>query len=170
VPLIEKTIPYAKIYLVEEQCATTLPRLTPREVEVGRAQACLEVDFRAEKRTVTVLEIKKRVVEQEVTCLTTEPVKSCDPCTGQPCIVYQQVPVVKKVPITVSECVPVPREVVVQVPVVKPGKELVVKKLVLDATTIPAIETRLRAVPVQTEIQVQVPACLPPCPPTCPIP
>src|SRR5262249_48882474 len=152
-----------KVYLVEEQAATTLPDFKLRDVECGKG-TCLELDWREEKRVCTELVLKPREIEQEVTCLTVQPVTTIDPCTGHPCTVHQQVPVVKKVKLTVYDAVPEEKEYVVKIPCLKPV-DVVVKRLAVDWTTEPAIEKRLRAVTVPCEIKVRVPAWPTPCPP-----
>src|SRR6516162_2887849 len=108
----------------------------PRTVAVPR----VHIVERQEATTLPDLELRPRVVEQCVTCYTTRPVKEVDPCTGKECIVHKPVPEVKTVKVTVYDCVPVERIVVVRVPVVKENPaELVVKRLVLDVNTVPAI-------------------------------
>lgn len=167
VPTVEKTFHRRNVILIPEQSATTLPQLTLRPVEVCREKkTTLEIDWREEKRTCTELVLKPREIEQEVVCTTVKPETTVDPCTGKPCTVYKQVPEVQKVKITVFDAVPEEREYVVRFPCLKPvDNEVVVKQLVLDATTIPAICTRFRAADTSCEIKVQVPACPGICPP-----
>jgi hypothetical protein len=167
VPTAEKTIRTRKIFLVEEQAATTMPKLALREVELARRrQTVPEIAWREERFTATELEFKPRECEQEVACTEMKPVTKIDPCTGCPCTVYEQVPVVKRVKVTVYDAVPQQRDYVVKVPWLKPvEQDVVVKGLVLDRTTVPAIEKRWSAVPVESEVKVQVPVSVPPCPP-----
>jgi hypothetical protein len=76
-----------------------------------------------------------------------------DSC-GKTCTVYQQVPVVKKVTITVVEPVSVEKEVIVRVPHLKPGNDLLVRRLVAEGVTIPAIESRFNLLTVPNEVAV----------------
>jgi hypothetical protein len=172
VPVIEKTICLPRSTLIEQQEATTLPKLTLREVEAGRALECPALDFREERHTVTEITLKPREVEQQVTCVESKPVTVTDPCTGHCHTEYHQCPVVRTVKVTVYEKVPVQREVLVRVPVLKPGRELVIKQLVLDCTTQPAIAKSYQVETVPNEIHMVVPACQAPCPPppVCPVP
>ncbi len=164
-PTIEKTICTRKVYLLEEQTAATLPRLTLRDVEVGREkQTSLQIDWKESHYVCTELTVEPVTSEQEVVCLTVKPETSVDPCTGKPCTVYKQVPEVKKVQVTVMKAVPRQREYIVRTPCLKPvERDVVVHKLAVDATTIPAVTTRLHAVTVPCEAKVQVPLCQPPC-------
>ena len=164
-----RTISVPGFYLQEIQCATTLPRMLLRDELVGVQCGGPVLDFIEQRQTVTVLEMRPHPAEQEVTCLASQPVTTVDSC-GKCCTVYQQVPVVKKVAITVFEPVSVQKEVIVRVPVLKPGKDLLVRRLAVDAVTIPAIESRFNLLTVPNEVAVpEPPPCTPPCDgPACP--
>jgi hypothetical protein len=164
-PTVEKTICTRKVYLLEEQTATTLPRLTLRDVEVcHEKQTNLQIDWKETRYVCTELTVEPVVSEQEVVCLTVKPETTIDPCTGKPCTVYKQVPEVKKVQVTVMKAVPREKEYILRTPCLKPvEREVVVQRLAVDATTIPAVTTRLHAVTVPCEVKVQVPVCPPPC-------
>jgi hypothetical protein len=164
-PFVEKTISLRKVYLVEEQAATTLPQLTLREFEAACAkETSLDIAWKEEPFVCTELTLKAREVEQEVACTKVEPVTRIDPSTGHPCTVYEQVPVVKKVKITVYDAVPEERAYVVRFPCVKPvERNVIVKRLAIDATTEPAIEKHLRAITVPCEAKVMAPANPAPC-------
>lgn len=164
-PTVEKTICTRKVYLFPEQTATTLPRLTLRPVEVCREkQTALQIDWKESRYVCTELTVEPVVSVQEVVCMTVKPETTIDPCTGKPCTVYKQVPEVKKVQITTMKAVPREKEYIVRVPCLKPvERDVVVQKLAVDATTIPAVTTRLHAVTVPCEAKVQVPACPLPC-------
>jgi hypothetical protein len=100
------------------------------------------------------------------------PFTETDPCTGRCQTVYKPCPVLETVKVTVSDRVPVQRQVVVKVPVLRPGKELVVRKLVLDQATEPAVKQTYRAVTTPNKIKtlLPVPHVVPapnPCPPPC---
>jgi len=75
--------------------------------------------------------------------------------------------VTKKVKITVYEAVPVTKEYIVRTPCLNPVEEdVIVKKLAVDFTTIPAIEKRLTV--LTTDCEMKYPAPVPPPPPCCP--
>jgi hypothetical protein len=124
------------------------------------------IDYVEQRQTVSAVEMKPHTVEQEVTCMTSQPVTTADSC-GKPCTTYQQVPVVKKVTITVFEPVTVQKEVIVRVPVLKPGKDLIVRRLVADEVTIPAVESRFNLITIPNEVAVPTP---PPYVPHCETP
>jgi hypothetical protein len=161
------TIHRKKVFILETQTATTLPKLTLRDVDVCREKkTTVEVDWRVEKHTCKEHEIRSRQVEQEVTCTEVVPETTTDPATGKSCTVYKQVPVVKKVMVTVQEAVPVDREYLVKFPCLRrTEREMQVKKLEVDRTTIPAIEKKLHAVVAPCEITVQKNVCPFACPP-----
>lgn len=166
-PAVEKTIPHHRIYLLEDQEATTLPRLTPRAVEVGReVRTQLDVEYQETRFSVTEMELKPRTVEQEVVVCSVVPETVPDPITGKPCTVYTKRQDVKKVKVTVYDLVPVEKHYVHRTPFLRPREqEVTVKQLVLDETTEPAVRKTLRAVPVQQEIKLSIPA--PACPAPC---
>src|SRR5207253_3092082 len=101
-------------------------------------------------------------VEQTVVCQESQPVTVTDPVTGQTCTHYQTCPVARVVKVKVYCPVPVRREVVVRVPVLRTGPDLTVKKLVLDTTTVPAVKRSFTA----TQTVNPIPVVLPP-PPCC---
>jgi hypothetical protein len=158
-----RTICLDKVHLVEDQCATTIPKLTLREEVIGTKQI-QELYFHEEKQTVTALVQKPREVEQQVECTTMQPCTTVDPCTGCPHTVYNPVPIMRTVKVTVYDIVPETREVIVRVPCLRPGPELQLKRLTLDSTQEPAIRTTLRAIPEHNEVHVPecpAPVCLP---------
>jgi hypothetical protein len=148
--------------LLEEQQATTVPKLNLREVVVGGANG-LNVEYQEAKQIVTEWKLQPREVIQQVPCTTLVPVTVTDPCTGKSHTDYKECPIVREVKITVFDQVPVERTVVVSVPCVKPGQPLLVQKLVLDTTIEPAICSRFQLLTMPNE--VPVPVCpAPPCP------
>lgn len=161
----ERTISKLDILIREHQSATTLPALAVREVEVSRCPAAtLGIGWLEQKQSCPGLELKPRETIEEVTCITAEPVNVVDPATGCAHIEYQQVPVVKKVRVTVFDLVPVERHFLVAVPYLKtvPVTE-VVKKITVTPTSVPALRTTLEAIPVPCEVPVPAPPCtLPP--------
>jgi hypothetical protein len=158
-----------QFHLMELQAATTLPRMRIREEVVG-IERRMVVDYHEERRTINDVELKPHDVEQEVTCMDTQPCTVVDPCTGECRTEYHCVPVVKKVKIVVFEAVPTTREVLVRVPYLKPGPEFQVRRLALDSYSIPAIEKRLQLIETDNVITAPVPPPLPPCPgPSCPL-
>ena len=153
-----RTLSLPRMTLMEVQEATTIPRLNVREEVVG--EACgLDVDYKEEKQTVMEWVLKPREVVKEVLCTRMVPFATVD-CTGLPRTEYRAEPIVRAVKLTVYDAVPVERVVVVAVPCLKPGKPLLVKKLVVDTTMEPAICTRMQLLTMPN--QVQVPTC--PCP------
>jgi hypothetical protein len=167
-PIVQKTIHTRNVYLVEKQAACTLPQLSLRAVEVCREKRpTLEITYNEQRQVCTELVLKPREIEQEVCCTEIKPVTTIDPCTGCPCTVHQAVPVTKKVKITVYDAVPEQKEYIVKTPCLKPGEQdVIVKKLVLDATTIPAIEKRMTALETRCDMNYQIAVPQPPpCPP-----
>ncbi|HEY7158664.1 MAG TPA: hypothetical protein VH575_32265 [Gemmataceae bacterium] len=160
-----KTISVPRLTLMEQQSATTIPKMNLREEVVGKAYG-LDVEFREEKQIVTEWSVKPREVIQEVPCTTMVPVKTTDPCTGECRTEYKSCPVVRQVKIIVNEPVPVQRVVTVSVPCLKPGNPLLVKKLAVDVTMEPAICTKMQLLTMPNEVYVPScpPACLPPHP------
>jgi hypothetical protein len=161
-PVVEKTVPLTQILLVPRERAICIPDWKLRDVELGRKPAGPVLDFREEKQIVTELKLQEREEEQQVTCMESKPVTVTEPC-GKCRTEYHPCPVVKTVKVKVYCTVPVQREVVVRVPVLKPGGELVVKGLALDKTTVPAIERRFEAAitPNELKVLIPVPSCLP---------
>ena len=149
--------------LMEQQEATTVPRMRVREEVVGRACG-LDVEYREKKQVVVEWTLKPREVVQNVPCTKMVPVTVTDPCTGQCRTEYKSCPVVRPVKLTVYDPVPVERLVVVAVPCLKPGKPLQASKLFVDTTIEPAIRTHMQVLAMPN--QVHVPACcaLPPNP------
>jgi hypothetical protein len=163
-----KTIPHTHVLLVPHDNATTLPDWQLRPVEVGRLPEGPVLDFREEKQVVCELRLQPRQVEEQVVCNESRPVTVTDPCTGRCHIEYRTCPVVKTVKVTVYETVPVQREVLVRVPVLKPGGEVVVKQLTLVPETVTAVERRFHAETTHNELKIVVP--VPECsllPPDC---
>jgi hypothetical protein len=156
-PVIEKSIPHTQVLLVPRERATTLPDWKLRAVEVCRIPEGPVLDFREEKQIVTELRLQARQVEEQVVCNESKPVTVIDPCTGKCRTEHRLCPVVKTVKVTVYETVPIKREVVVRIPILKPGGEVAVKKLVLDPTDTPAVERRFHAVTTHNELKVVVP-------------
>ncbi len=168
-PPCEKTIRMRNIALVEKQNACTLPELRLREYEVGRdKRRTLEITYNETRQWCTELVLKPREIEQEVCCTEVKPVTTIDPCTGCPCTTYQPVQVTKRVKITVYDAVPEQKEYIVRTPCLKPVEEdVIIRKLAVDAVTIPAIGKRLEAIP--TDCVLKVPVTVPP-PMPCPCP
>jgi hypothetical protein len=172
-PTLEKTIHGVNVFLQEVQKAITVPNLTLRDVVSPPCKRpSIKLDWREEKHPVTEIVMKPHEVEQEVVCTKTEKVTTIDPCTGKPCTVFKEVPYVKKVKITEFEAVPVQRQIVVRIPVLKPVEEEIrIKTLAVDHTREAAIRKELRAITIPWEVHVQVPVGLPPLPlPPCPPP
>jgi hypothetical protein len=165
-PCVEKKYCHTDVLLVPKEKATTVPDWKLREVEVGRVITGPALDFVEEKRCVTEMTLKPREVEQVVTVTESRPVTVTDPCTGKCRTEYKPFDVVKTVKVQVYDVVPVQREVVIRVPVLKPGPEAVHRRLQLDKTTAPAVERRFEAVttPSVNKVMVPAPVVVPPCP------
>lgn len=163
----DRTIDNTKIHLVPEQCATTIPILSLREVAVTVPTVDLKIDFKEEKRTVCVTSLKPREEDRVVTSTTMVPETHIDPCTHCQTIKYKPVCLTKIVKVTVMDCVQETKEVIVRVPVLTPVESsVVVKQMAIDRSTVPAVATTYRVVPVPSTLTVPVPP--PPClPPSC---
>jgi hypothetical protein len=163
-PMIEKTLCLPSVVLVPDENAVAIERLRLREVEVGRDRRCVELDFREEKRSITVMVLKERIEEQRI-CTTKLLEEDCLDCHGKPHKVVKQVPDIQTVKVKKYDVVPEQREVLVRVPVLKPGIEVRLKQLVVDHYSEPGIERRFHAVYHNNEIQIAIPACPFPAPP-----
>lgn len=163
---IQKSIPLKEIMIREHQEATTVPALAPREVEACQGtRTDLQIKWLEERRTCAGIELRPRETFQEVTCMTTRTDIVKDPCTGACTTVCNQVPVTKRVKITVFEVVPVEKHYLVKTPCLKPVEvNTVTKRIVIDSITVPAIRKTLEAIPVECCITIEKPACPLPCP------
>lgn len=163
-PTVDLCLPIHKVQIVETQELIAIPRLTIRE-EVTRVPFVgIDVEYKEEKRTVTIMVPKPRKEERQVMSMSLIPETSIDPCTGCPCTTMKECPICKTVLVDVVEIVPEERTYTVQVPVLKPvDKDALVKRLVVDNVTVPALEKRLKAVETKADITVPVPVCQPAC-------
>jgi hypothetical protein len=154
------------VYLVPEQRATTVPSLNLREVATTVPTMGLKIDFKEEKRTVCVNSLKPREEDRVVTSTTMVPETYIDPCTHCQTTKYTPVSQTKIVKVTVMDCVQETKEVIVKVPILTPVESsVVVKRLALDVTTVPAVATTYRLVTIPSTVTVPAP---PPClPPSC---
>jgi hypothetical protein len=154
----ETTLQSTKVHLVPEQSETTLPRLQVREVVTPFPAMDVKIDFKEEKRTVTVTSVKPREEERVVTSTTMVPEMSIDPCTHCQTITYKPVCLSKTVKVTVMDCITETKEVTVRLPVLTPVESTVyVKQLAVDVTTVPAICTTYKAVVMPTTVTVPLP-------------
>jgi hypothetical protein len=173
VPFVEKAMPYTQVLLVPRECATTVPDWKLREVEAGRGPSGPVLEFEDQRQVVTEMRLESHEVEQQVVCTESRPVTVTDPCTGHCRTTYEPCEVVKTVKVRVYETVPVQREVVVKVPVLRHGPEVVVRRLTLDLATAPAVLRRYEAVTTPNEVKFAVPVQkvpVPPCTPAEPVP
>src|SRR5438874_5691782 len=125
----------------------------------------LKIDFKEEKRTVCVTALKPRQEDRVVTSTTMVPETHMDPCTHCQTIRYRPVCQTKTVKVTVMDCVQETREVIVRVPILTPVESsVVVKHLVVDVTTVPAVATTYSLVTMPGTLSVPVPPrpCLAP--------
>ncbi len=156
----ERDVAVPKVTLVPEETAIAVPKLTLREVEVGRDMVTkMELSFREERHTITEMVLKPRVCEQQVVVTEMQPETTTDPVTGKTSTCPKPVQVVKTVKVTVYDTVPVEREVIVRIPCLKPvEQEVSIRKLVLDETTVAAIERRYHYLLVPNVLTV-FPSC-----------
>jgi len=145
------------VTLVEEQTATTRPKLELREQVQFQVVPALEVEYREERRKVTEMVLKPRECEQVVTVHKLKELTTTDPVTGKPCTHYESVPETRTFKVTVYVTVPEQREVIVRVPCLKTvEKAVLVKKLCAYPTTEAVIEKRLRAEPITNDLAVPI--------------
>jgi hypothetical protein len=164
-PSCERTLDTTKVYLVPEQRATTMPSYKLREVATTVPTMGLKIDFKVEKRMVCVTSLKPREEDRVVTSTTLVPETHIDPCTHCQTITYRPVCQTKTVKVTVMDCVQETKEVLVRVPVLTPVESsVVVKRLALDVTTVPAVTTTYKLVTMPGTLSVPVPPqpCLAP--------
>lgn len=155
-----RTLHREKIYLIEEQEATTQHKLEIREQVVAiQTENQLKIDFHKEKRFVTELKLEPYEVTQEV--IASKVVEETDyDCHGNPIKKFVTVPCVRQVKLTKYHQVPVTREVEVTVPCLRcVPRQVMVKKCVALPIEVAAIRRTLRGVPIHNTIDV--PACPP---------
>jgi hypothetical protein len=157
----ERFIAVPRLMLVPEETAITVPKLTLREVEVGRDKVTrLDIDFRDERHTITEMVLKPHVVEQQVVVMTMKDETTVDPVTGKACTVRKECPVVQTVKVTVYDTEPVEREVIVRVPCLRPvEQDVLIRKLVVEETTEAAILRRYHEIFLPNELHVEIPPC-----------
>lgn len=164
----DRTIHATKVLLVEKQETCAKPVLNIREVSMIVPTMSMAVDYKEEKRCVTVLVAKPREVEQTISSVTCVPETTVDPCTGCSHTTYKQVPFCKTVKVTVYDQVEEKKEVIVKVPVLKPVETQVgIKYLTADWTTQAVTYNRLDAVVTPMEIKFPCAPPVPPPPPSC---
>jgi hypothetical protein len=164
-PSCQQTLNTTKVYVVPQEHATTLPSLKVREVNTTVPVMGLKIDFKEEKRTVCVTSLKPREEERVVTSTTMVPETCIDPVTHCQTIKYNPVCLTKTVKVTVMDCVQETKEVIVKVPVLTPVEtSVVVTRLALDVSTVPAVATTYKLVTMPSKVTVPVPPppCLPP--------
>src|SRR5262245_61660354 len=156
----DKTVCHKQVLLVPTQEATILPQINIREVATRVPATTLAVEFKEEKRCVTVTTAKPREEERVVYSTTLIPETTVDPCTGRCCTTYREVCQSKVVKVQVIDHVCETKEVTVKVPVLKQvPTEYVVKQLTADWTSRPAVQTRLDAVVIPTEMKIPAVGC-----------
>ncbi len=127
----------------------------------------LKIDFKEERRTVVVTSLKPRQEDHVVTSTTLVPETHIDPITHCQITTYRPVCVTKTVTVTVMDSVQETREVIVRVPVLTPvASAVVVTRLTVDATTVPAVATTYKLVTAPGTVSVPVPP-RPILPPSC---
>jgi hypothetical protein len=164
-PSCERKLCNTQVYLVPQQHATTLPSLKVREVNTTVPTMGLKIDFKEEKRTVCVTSVKPREEERVVTSTTMVPETYIDPHTHCEATRYTPVCLTKTVKVTVMDCVQETKEVIVKVPVLTPVESsVVVTRLALDVSTVPAVANTYKLVIMPSKLSVPAlpPPCLPP--------
>ncbi|MBL8793337.1 MAG: hypothetical protein JNM56_05495 [Planctomycetia bacterium] len=165
----DRTVTVNEVKLVEEQELIAVPQLPVRPVVTRVPIMGVDIEYKEEKRCVTVMVVKPREVETEVTTLATVPETTVDPCTGKLCITYKQIPICKTVKTTVYETVPETREYNVRVPVVKPVERAAdVTTLAVDEVSAAATLTRLQVIQTPNEVTIPAPPCTVGCVPEAP--
>jgi len=173
-PSIDCCLPVHRIQIAEEQQLIALPRFNVREEVTKVPFVGVDIEYKEEKRSITVMVPKVRKEERCVSSVSIVPETTIDPCTGCATTTCKEVPITKTVIVETIEVVPETRTYVVRVPVLKPVEKLaVVKRVVLDCVTVPAMETRFKAVESKADVKVSLPVCQPsccpaPCEPACP--
>jgi hypothetical protein len=148
---------------VEEQRAVVVPRFRLREEAIGYTQG-LDVEYKPEKQVVVEWLMKPREVLQDVVVSKLLPITVTD-CEGHCHTEFQSCPVVEQRKVTVFESVPEQREVVIQVPHLKPGVPLEIRHLVLDTEMRAAIESRMKLHVVPNDVNLTIPCPAPIAPP-----
>jgi hypothetical protein len=134
VPSLDNLVPGCRAVWVD--FAVPVETLHPREVIVREPVTTLEVVYRPERRKVSEIVLEPREVTREVTVCITEPVTTTDPVTGKCCTIEQPVTKTKQVKETEFVAVPKEREIVVQVPELRPvAREVLRKHLLLEWKT-----------------------------------
>ena len=172
VPLVDQFYQAKRLKLVEEQHLIAKPRLEVREEIADLPTLGIEVEYKEEKQSVTVMVPKPREEQHLVTSMVCLPEVVLDPHTGCPHTIQKQVPVTKIVKTTVFDLVPEKREVLIRVPVCKPSESMIrVKRLVLQESTAPTIVKQLRLLETPVDIHYKAPVYPLPClepPSSCP--
>jgi hypothetical protein len=159
-PPQEHTVSTLNAHLVEEQTLQFVPRPTLQEVLARVPTADVDIEYKEETRSCTVMVLKPRWEERVVTAMTPVPEVTTDPCTGCAHIDYKQVPVTKTVQVQVFDQVPETREYVVKVPVVRPvEKQALFRRFTLVTTPQPEIEKTFKLIAVPNELKIPAPSC-----------
>jgi hypothetical protein len=162
---VEQTYPVKRVQIAEVQEAITLPRLPVREEITKIPFVGVGIEYREEKQPITYLVTKVRTELRQVQSMSVVPETTVDPCTGCPCTTYKEVPICQSVPVEVVDVVPETKLGVIKVPVLKcVNKVAVVKRVVVDETTVPASVTHFQAVEASTDVTTSLPLPHPPSP------
>jgi hypothetical protein len=168
-PCGDRTLHHTQVIIVPHEEVTTEPQINIRDVVTRVPTTSLAIEYREEKRCVTVMVPKPHEIERVVETITCVPETTIDPCTGQCCTTYKNVPETKVVKTQIFVPCPETREVMVRVPVLKPVPiELEVKQLTADWSTKAVPYVKLEGIVIPTEIKVPCPPISLPPLPTCP--
>lgn len=161
---VDKTVTCYKTEWRERDVTYTVNKLVSREEVVPVKRTVMVPEWKEEKRVVNCPKWVDRMVEREVTCWQTVQTCEVDPCTGCSRMVCRRVPVVKKVPCCVRECVMEQKEITVKVCTCKAVEETVQCRRVVCEVKPEQVTCKQRycvTVPYQTTMKVRV--CEPCC-------
>jgi hypothetical protein len=158
-PIPSRTIPYPSVLLLEDTKPFAYAKLNLLEQVGGVVSDGPEVVYREVKQSLTVMELRPREEERLMTSTTFCWETVTDPHTGHCQTVCHQVPVVKKVKVTVFDRVPVVKEVVVRVPTFKPGKDAEIRLFQVASSTEAALLKRCHVIFTPNEAVVPTPTC-----------
>jgi hypothetical protein len=128
-PACDHAPPVDKILWTERKCPLSV--LEAREVPVEEKRPTFELTFKTETRKFTEYVIKERKVKREVPYTDLVPETETDPHTGHCTTVLKPCAKVKVVESVEFYSAPVEREVVVEIPYLKPAEETVTRKTII---------------------------------------
>jgi len=156
----ERHLRHTEVKIYETQELVTVPEINIKEIVTKVPVKGVEVKYKEEKRSITIMVEKEREEERLVTSTTCIPETTIDPCTGCSITTYKHVPVCKTVKIKVWDVVPETKEYTVQVPVLEcVDREIQVLQLTATATSAAATCTKLNAAITNTDVTIPAAPC-----------